>query len=152
MLGLGACGQGLGVMTFMSRSFPVHKRPKMNGIIGFAQSFGLVSAPAIGGALVDAFSWRVCYGINVPLGVAAIVIAAVWMKDQYPNPDRELPLREKLRRLDPIGTILVLPSLVCLLTALLWGGTKYAWRDWRIILLFVLFGVLSVGFGYVSNP
>ena len=83
-LGLGASGQGTGVMTFISRSFPVHKRPRMNGIIGFAQTFGLVSAPPIGGALVDAFSWRVCYGINVPLGVIAIAIFS--LLDERPVP------------------------------------------------------------------
>ncbi|ETI20540.1 hypothetical protein G647_08577 [Cladophialophora carrionii CBS 160.54] len=148
--GLGAGGQGIGVMTFISRSFPVEKRPMMNGIMGFAQSFGLVSAPAIGGALIDAFSWRVCYGINIPLGVIAILISLFWMKDLFPNPDLQLPLPEKLRRLDPVGTILVLPCVVCLLLALIWGGTKFAWNDWRVILLFVLFAVLSGAFGYVQ--
>lgn len=33
---------------------------------------------------------------------------------------------------------------------LLWGGTRFAWHGWRIILLFVLFATLSVGFGYVQ--
>lgn len=119
-------------------------------MLGFAQSFGLVGAPVIGGALIDAFTWRACFGINIPIGVVAIVIAALWMKDTYSNPDLELPLHEKLKRLDPFGTILVLPTIVCLLVALLWGGTKYAWKDWRIILLFVLFACLALGFGYIQ--
>ncbi|EXJ54367.1 hypothetical protein A1O7_09706 [Cladophialophora yegresii CBS 114405] len=148
---LGRAVTGIGVMTFISRSFPVEKRPMMNGIMGFAQSFGLVSAPAIGGALIDAFSWRICYGINIPLGVIAIVGSLFWMKDLFPNPDLQLPLREKIRRLDPVGTVLVLPCVVCLLLALIWGGTKFAWNDWRVILLFVLFTVLSVSFGYVQH-
>ena len=122
----------------------------MNGIMGAAQSLGLVSAPVIGGALIDAFSWRVCYGINAPLGVIAIIIAVVWMKDTYRNADLELSMRDKLRRLDPLGTVLVLPAIVCLLLALLWGGSKYSWNDWRVILPFALFVPLSVGFGYVQ--
>ena len=72
------------------------------------------------------------------------------MKDLYPNADLKLPLREKLKRLDPVGTVLVLPCIVCLMIGLLWGGTRFAWNDWRIVLLFVLFAVLSVGFGYVQ--
>jgi hypothetical protein len=35
-----------------------------------------------------------------------------------------------------------MPAIICLLLALQWGGTTYAWSNWRIILLFVFFGVL----------
>lgn len=58
----------------------------------------------------------------------------------------ELTFKEKLWKLDPIGTSLFLPAIICLLLALQWGGSVYAWRSWRIILLFVLFGVLFAGF------
>ncbi|KAJ9614275.1 hypothetical protein H2200_002411 [Cladophialophora chaetospira] len=150
LAGLGAGGFGTGTMAFVPRSFPLHKRPMVNGMMGFAQSFGLVSAPALGGALIDAFSWRVCYGINLPLGGIAILVSIFFMKDEFSHPDLALPIREKLRRLDPVGTMLVLPCIVCLMLGLIWGGTKFAWNDWRVILLFVLFGALVAGFGYVQ--
>jgi hypothetical protein len=35
-----------------------------------------------------------------------------------------------------------IPSIICLLLALQWGGSKYPWSSWRIILLFVIFGIL----------
>lgn len=35
-----------------------------------------------------------------------------------------------------------MPAIICLLLALQWGGSKYEWSNWRIILLFVLFGIL----------
>ena len=47
---------------------------------------------------------------------------------------------------DPIGTVLFLPCVVCILLALQWGGTTYPWSDGRIIALFVLFAVLLIGF------
>jgi len=68
-------------MVFIPRCFPNHKRPVMNGFLGFAQSLGLVTAPIIGGALTDAFTWRACFGINVPIGVVAVAITSLWMKD-----------------------------------------------------------------------
>lgn len=37
-----------------------------------------------------------------------------------------------------------MPWVVCLLLALQWGGSKYSWSNWRIILLLVIFGVLMV--------
>lgn len=52
--------------------------------------------------------------------------------------------------LDPIGTILFVPGIVCLLLALQWGGTVYPWSNARIIALFVIFGVLIIGFVLVQ--
>lgn len=36
--------------------------------------------------------------------------------------------------------------MTCLLLALQWGGNNYAWGNWRIILLFILGGILAVAF------
>ena len=150
--GFGAAGQGAGAMAFIPRCFPIHKRPIINGFLGFAQSLGLVTAPIIGGALTDAFSWRACFGINVPIGVVAVAITAIWMKEApHTGLDHDLPIRQKLQRLDPIGTLLILPCIVCLMMGLQWGGSRYGWGDWRIILLFVLFVALVVGFAYVQH-
>jgi hypothetical protein len=54
--------------------------------------------------------------------------------------------RQQIAQLDPIGTACFLPSIICLLLALQWGGTVYAWGSWRIILLLVVFAVLIVAF------
>lgn len=48
--------------------------------------------------------------------------------------------------LDPLGNFFFLPSLVCLLLALQWGGTTYAWSDGKVIALLVLFAVLFIAF------
>lgn len=52
--------------------------------------------------------------------------------------------REKLQQFDLFGTALFIPGITCLLLALQWGGTTYAWSSWRVILLLVIFAVLSV--------
>ncbi|KAL5360729.1 hypothetical protein BJX96DRAFT_175573 [Aspergillus floccosus] len=48
--------------------------------------------------------------------------------------------------LDPIGTLIFVPAIVCLLLALQWGGVTYDWSNGRIIALFVVFGVAIVAF------
>lgn len=48
--------------------------------------------------------------------------------------------------MDLLGTAILIPAVVCCLLALQWGGTKYAWSSARIIVLFVLFGVLAAVF------
>jgi MFS family permease len=122
----------------------------MVGLVGACQSIGLVSAPMIGGALIDAFSWRACFGINLPLGVLCIALTAYGFHDPVPNPDIALPLKEKLKRVNLLGTLLVVPAIACFLMALQWGGAKYGWKDARIIVMFVLFGVLFSAFGYLQ--
>lgn len=48
----------------------------------------------------------------------------------------------KILRFDPLGNILLLASILCLLLALQWGGVTYSWSDGRVIALLTLFGVL----------
>lgn len=35
-----------------------------------------------------------------------------------------------------------MPAIICMLLALHFGGTLYSWSNWRLILLFILFGLL----------
>ena len=58
----------------------------------------------------------------------------------------KVSFRDFLKKIDPIGTILFLPGVVCLLLALQWGGTTYSWRSSRVIALLVLSSVLLVSF------
>lgn len=51
-------------------------------------------------------------------------------------------LREKLLKLDLLGTAALIPAIICLLLALQWGGSTYPWNNSRIIGLFVGFGLL----------
>lgn len=57
-----------------------------------------------------------------------------------------VPITTHIKRLDPLGTFFFVPGIVCLLLALQWGGSTYAWNNGRIIALFVLFGVLMMAF------
>jgi hypothetical protein len=102
----------------------------------------------IGGVLIDAFSWRACFGINLPLGLFCLAFTAYSFHN--PVPITEIAFWEKIKRTNPLGTLLVVPALTCFLMALQWGGSTYGWGDWRIILMFILFGVLFSAFGYVQ--
>ncbi|KAK5108519.1 hypothetical protein LTR62_008259 [Meristemomyces frigidus] len=48
--------------------------------------------------------------------------------------------------LDLIGTTIFVPCVICLLLALQWGGTTYAWSDYRIIICFTFFAILVLIF------
>jgi MFS family permease len=142
-------------MLVLRRSFPLSKLAFWSGLVNGSQAVGLVCAPVVGGVLIDRFGWRACFGINVPLMVFCIGFTFYGMQSQpgAASTDAEmvnLSLKEKLKRIDILGSVLIVPAIVCGLLGLQWGGVSYGWRDWRIILLFTLFGVLLTGFGYLQ--
>lgn len=63
---------------------------------------------------------------------------------------KDLPLKLKLLKLDPIGTFFLSTSIICLLLALQWGGSTYAWSNDRITTLLTLFVALFIGFVLVQ--
>ena len=74
-----------------------------------------------------------------------IVIVSLILKAPAPV-KANTPFREQLVQLDLLGNLFFLPGIVCLLLALQWGGSTYAWSDGRIIALLVLFAVLIIAF------
>jgi hypothetical protein len=63
------------------------------------------------------------------------------------SPKREkLSLLKQIKQLDPAGILFFVPSMVCLILALQWGGTTYPWSAPKIIGLLVTFGILFVIF------
>lgn len=50
-------------------------------------------------------------------------------------------LLQILNIFDLTGTAILIPSIVCLLLALQWGGQRYPWSNGRVIALIVVFGV-----------
>lgn len=93
----------------------------------------------MGGAFTDHATWRWCFYVNLPIGGITAVGILVLLK----LPPRAMAQKrsriQTMKSLDPLGTMVFVPSIVCLLLALQWGGLKYSWSNGRIIALFVLF-------------
>jgi MFS family permease len=133
-----------GIVTIQS-VLPLHKRPMVMGMLGAIFGISSVAGPLIGGALTTNVSWRWCFYINLPIGGLAMAILAVFLNAAAPA-KAGTTWKAQLSQLDPLGTLCFLPSIVCLLLALQWGGSTYAWSSPRIIILFVIFAILLVAF------
>lgn len=80
---------------------------------------------------------------SLPIGALTVLILIFILR--FP-PVAAVPFKKQIEQLDPLGTLCFLPSIICLLLALQWGGSTYAWSNARIIVLFVLSAVLIASF------
>lgn len=56
----------------------------------------------------------------------------------------------QVKRMDPLGILAFIPAIISVLLGLQWGGTRYPWKDTRIIVLFVLFAVFGAAWGGIQ--
>jgi EmrB/QacA subfamily drug resistance transporter len=87
-------------------------RERAQAIGAWGAVFGLSMAlgPVVGGALVDAISWRAVFFVNVPIGVAAFVLTTLFVPRSR---------AARARRLDPVGQLLVIVALASLTYAII---------------------------------
>ena len=98
------------------------------------------------GGYLTSVTWRWCFWINVPIGVISLAFL-VFLTPKSPPPDQPADTwRGKILQLDPLGFALIAPCLICLLFAIEFGGTEFAWNSGTIIALFVVFGVFGIAF------
>ncbi|KAF7166397.1 hypothetical protein CNMCM5623_000085 [Aspergillus felis] len=144
--GVGSAGIFSGALIIVAYSVPLVKRPMYTGFIGAMYGIASVAGPLLGGVFTDEATWRWCFYINLPLGAITVIVILIF----FTNPERKaianLGWKARIQEFDLQGTLVFIPAIICLLLALQWGGTKHLWGNWRIILLFVLFGFLFVSF------
>ncbi|KAJ6135426.1 hypothetical protein N7512_000586 [Penicillium capsulatum] len=146
--GVGSAGIFSGSTIIVSQVVPLHKRPMYVGLMGSTFGIASIVGPLLGGAFTDRVTWRWCFYINLPIGAVTLVVIAFFL--HAPSIRSTSTLKRQIIRLDPLGSIFFLPGVICLLLALQWGGTQYAWSNGRIIALLVLAGLLLLAFSAVQ--
>jgi MFS family permease len=144
--GVGSAGIFSGALIIVAYSVPLVKRPMYTGFIGAMYGIASVAGPLLGGVFTDKVTWRWCFFINLPIGAITMIVIVLFFKAPERAAVQDLGWKERAKQFDLIGTAVFIPSIICLLLALQWGGTKYPWGNARIILLIVLFGLLISAF------
>src|SRR5262252_1315498 len=85
--GLGGGGMVPVAQSILADSFPPEKRGQGFALFGIAVVVAPVVGPTLGGWLADNWSWHWCFLINAPVGVLAMALIAVLLRE----PKRQLP-------------------------------------------------------------
>ena len=124
-------------LPLLSVAFPeAAARAKAIGVYGAVMAGATVAGPVIGGALVTQYGWRSIFTVNVPIGVAVLVLAALRMPESARTPDR---------RADFLGSLLLTGGLVAGVFALT-RGNALGWSSATVIGLIVTAAVLLIAF------
>ncbi|KAF4238007.1 hypothetical protein CNMCM8980_002239 [Aspergillus fumigatiaffinis] len=151
--GVGGGGVANGSFLLIAYCVPPRQRPTLIGLMGAMYGLAAIVGPLMGGAFTDnpSLTWRWCFYINLPLGVLpAVIVVAFISPFTGGGKHGKVSLADQLKQMDLPGTLFLLSAIVCLLLALQWGGTMYAWRNGVIIALLVLATAFFVTFGMIQ--
>ena len=98
------------------------------GVWGAVFGLSMALGPVVGGALVQWSSWRAVFFVNVPIGIVAIALTALYV----PESRAAHP-----RRLDPVGQLLIIVALASLTFAII-EGPKSGWTSAQTLGVFGL--------------
>ncbi|MGX1883798.1 MFS transporter [Streptomyces sp. NPDC055287] len=98
-------------MSIITNTFTEpRRRARAIGVWGGVVGISMAAGPVIGGLLVDAVSWRAIFWVNLPIGLAALLLTVRYVPEsRAPRP----------RRPDPVGQLLVMTLLGSLTYAII---------------------------------
>jgi len=104
------------------------ERARAIGVWGGVFGLSVALGPVVGGALVDSIGWRGIFWVNIPVGIAAIVLTALFVPESRAT---------RYRRPDPVGQVLVIVLLASLTYAIIEGPAS-GWASPKILFFFGL--------------
>lgn len=107
-------------MSIITNTFTEpRERARAIGVWGGVVGISMAAGPLVGGLLVDSVGWRAIFWVNLPVGLAALLLTLRYV------PESRAP---KARRADPVGQLLVIALLASLTYAIIeapaagWGS------------------------------
>jgi EmrB/QacA subfamily drug resistance transporter len=102
------------------------ERARAIGWWGGVAGISIAGGPLLGGALVQLFDWRAVFWVNIPVGIAAIILTQKFVPEsKAPHP----------RRFDPVGQVLMILTLGLLVFGII-EAPNHGWGSSLILACF----------------
>ncbi|WP_029150129.1 MDR family MFS transporter [Microbacterium indicum] len=111
--GLGGGGLMILSQAIIADIVPADERGKYMGPLGAVFGLSAVAGPLLGGFFVDHLTWHWAFYINIPVGIAAFIIAFVALK---------LPSHKAKNPIDVLGVVFLSAATTCLIFFTDFGG------------------------------
>jgi EmrB/QacA subfamily drug resistance transporter len=139
--GLGAALLTPASLGLLLPEFPARQQHVAIGAWAAVGGIAAAAGPPLGGLLVEA-SWRWVFLVNVPIGLASLIVGwRVLREIRHPETTRP----------DLLGAGLLTVGVASLVVAIVQGPT-WGWADARTLAAFVLAALLAVARRIVSHP
>jgi DHA2 family multidrug resistance protein len=141
MQGLAGGGLQPSSQGILLDSFPPEKQGAAQTMFGVAALLAPVVGPTLGGYITDEYSWRWIFLINIPVGIAALVLCAIVVRDPDYLQDQRRELKKQPLNFDILGLTLLAITMVCW-EVVLSKGQEWDWFNdafGRIQILSALF-------------
>lgn len=117
--GLGGGGLMILSQAIIADIVPASERGKYMGPLGAIFGLSAVAGPLLGGYFVDHLTWQWGFYINIPIGIAAFVIALFTLT---------LPTKKATKRIDLLGVLFLSITTTCLIFFTDFGGNDdFGW-------------------------
>ncbi|NLE82814.1 MAG: MFS transporter [Rhodococcus sp.] len=138
--GLAAGSMSAQTFAIISGLFPKRQHPRVFGIYGATIGLATISGPLLGGLLIEwdlfQWGWRLIFYVNLPIGLAALVLGYFYLVDAKP---------EGIRKLDVGGALLSALGLFLLIFPLAEGRE----RGWPAPIVAMILCSIPVLVGFV---
>jgi EmrB/QacA subfamily drug resistance transporter len=139
--GLGGGGLMALALAIIGDAIPPRERGRYQGFFGAVFGVSSVAGPLLGGWFTDGPGWRWIFWLNIPIGLAALVITSRAL---------HMPKVRREHRIDYLGAALVVGSVSSILLYTSWAGADYGWLDPLSLSLLGLGLVLAAAFVLVE--
>ena len=113
--GLGGGGLMILSQAIIADIVPASERGKYLGPLGAIFGLSAVAGPLLGGFFVDHLTWQWAFYINIPVGIAAFLIAVFALK---------LPSKKATQPIDWLGVVFLSAATTCLIFFTDFGGDR----------------------------
>ncbi len=125
--GVGGAGLIAMAQAAMADVVSPRERGRYQGYLAAMWGIASIGGPIVGGWATDHLSWRWVFWVNLPLGIAALVLCDRAL--------RMLPVISRPARIDWPGAGLLVAGVTACLMALSWGGVEFPWGSAPVLSL-----------------